>query len=128
MTTNADYTREYFDIMESLGGDVESRRAAYDYMQASTAIVHHQVVDSTFVPRLFGRKTYAVMKETAETAHRILCKVIQRYLDDPEYRRVFDFDPRLEELILLPRGYDSLLPFARVDTFLNEDDYRVKFS
>ena len=127
MTTNADYTREYFDIMESLGGDVESRRAAYDYMQASTAIVHHQVVDSTFVPRLFGRKTYAVMKETAETAHRILCKVIQRYLDDPEYRRVFDFDPRLEELILLPRGYDSLLPFARVDTFLNEDDYRVKF-
>ena len=127
MTTNADYTREYFDIMESLGGDVESRRAAYEYMQASTAIVHHRVVDSTFVPRLFDRKTYAVMKETAETAHRILCKVIQRYLDDPEYRRVFDFDLRLEELILLPRGYDALLPFARVDTFLDENDYRVKF-
>ena len=30
MPTNADYTREYFDIMESLGGDVESRRSAYD--------------------------------------------------------------------------------------------------
>lgn len=127
MPTNADYTREYFEIMDSLGGDVAGRRAAFDYMQNSTAIVHHQVVACSFIPRLFNKKTYDTMKETAETAHRILVKVIEHYLADPEYRRAFDFDPRLEELILLPRGYDSVLPFARVDTFLNEDDYRVKF-
>ena len=127
MSHNADYTSEYFDIMTSLEGDVPGRRAAYTYLQNSTAIVHHQVVAASFVPRLFDAQTYQVMKDTAETAHRILCKVIQHYLDDPEYRRAFDFDPRLEELICLPRGYDSLLPFARVDTFLNEDDLRVKF-
>ena len=127
MPTNADYTREYFEIMDALGGDVAGRRAAFDYMQNSTAIVHHQVVACSFIPRLFNKKTYDTMKETAETAHRILVKVIEHYLADPEYRRAFDFDPRLEELILLPRGYDSVLPFARVDTFLNEDDYRVKF-
>ncbi|HIW75388.1 MULTISPECIES: carboxylate--amine ligase [Gordonibacter] len=127
MSHNADYTSEYFDIMTSLEGDVPGRRAAYTYLQNSTAIVHHQVVAASFVPRLFDAQTYQVMKDTAETAHRILCKVIQHYLDDPEYRRAFDFDPRLEELICLPRGYDSLLPFARVDTFLNEDDMRVKF-
>lgn len=127
MPTNAAYTREYFEIMESLQGDVPGRRAAHDYMEHSTAIVHHQVVASSFIPRLFDKQTYRVMKDTAETAHRILVKVMARYLEDPEYRRAFDFDPRLEELILLPRGYDSLLPFARVDTFLNEDDFRVKF-
>ncbi|HIY82767.1 MAG TPA: carboxylate--amine ligase [Candidatus Rubneribacter avistercoris] len=127
MPSNADYTREYFDILEGLRGDVPGRRAAFAYMQSSTAIVHHRVVASSYVPRLFNKETHKVMKDTAETAHRILCKVIQRYLDDPAYRRVFDFDPRLEELILLPRGYDSLLPFARVDTFLDEDDYRVRF-
>ncbi|WP_080797960.1 ATP-grasp domain-containing protein [Arabiibacter massiliensis] len=127
MPTNADYTREYFAIMDELGGDIEGRRAAYGYMQQSTAIVHHRVVACSFVPRLFNAETYRTMKDTAETAHRILVKVIERYLDDPEYRRVFDFDPRLEELILLPRGYDSVLPFARVDTFLDEDDYRMKF-
>ena len=88
-------------------------------MQSSTAIAHHRVVACSFIPRLFNRKTYDTMKETAETAHRILVKVIERYLADPEYRRAFDFDPRLEELILLPRGYDSVLPFARVDTFLD---------
>ncbi len=127
MPTNADYTREYFEIMDSLDGDIAGRRAAYDYMQHSTAIVHHEVVACSYVPRLFNAETYRTMKHTAETAHRILCKVIEHYLADPEYRRAFDFDPRLEELILLPRGYDSVLPFARVDTFMNEDDYRMKF-
>ena len=87
MPTNADYTREYFQIMDALGGDVAGRRAAYDYMQSSTAIVHHRVVACSFIPRLFNRKTYDTMKETAETAHRILVKVIERYLADPEYRR-----------------------------------------
>ena len=89
--------------------------------------MHHQVVAASFVPRLFDAQTYRIMKETAETAHRILVKVIEHYLADPAYRRAFDFDPRLEELILLPRGYDAVLPFARVDTFLDEDDGRIKF-
>lgn len=127
MPSNADYTREYFQIIDELDGDIESRRAAFNYMQDSTAIVHHQVVASSFVPRLFNRKTYEVMKRTAETSHRILCKVIERYRADEEYRKLFDFDERLVELILLPRDYDSVLPFARVDTFLNEDDYRIHF-
>ena len=56
MPSNADYTREYFQIIDELDGDIESRRAAFNYMQDSTAIVHHQVVASSFVPRLFNRK------------------------------------------------------------------------
>lgn len=127
MSNNAEYAREYFEIMESLNGDIPGRRAAYDYMQNSTAIVHHKVVACSFIPRLFDAQTYQTMKDTAETAHRILCKVIAAYLEDPAYRHVFDFDPRLEDLILLPRGYDSLLPFARVDTFIDENDFRVRF-
>ena len=127
MTSNASLTQEYLDIIAQRDGDLDGRRAAYAYMKDSTAIVHHRVVDCTYVPRLFDRATYDIMKSTAETAHRILCKVMQRYLDDPAYRRVFDFDPRLEELILLPRGYDALLPFARVDTFLNEDTGEIMF-
>lgn len=127
MASNADYTQEYFDIMAELNGDIEGRRKAHAYMEQSTAIVHHQVVASTFVPRLYNRKTYDTMKATSTTAHKILCKVMQEYLDNSEYRELFDFDPRLEELIMLPRGYDALLPFARVDIFLNEDDYTVQF-
>lgn len=127
MPSNADYTREYFDIIDDLGGDVEGRKAALSYMESSTAIVHHRVVACSFVPRLFNDETYCAFKRTAETMHRILIKVMQRYLDDPEYRTVFAFDPRLEELILLPRGYDALLPFARVDVFIDEDTGRIGF-
>lgn len=127
MPSNADYTDEYLEIIESLDGDVAGRRAAHDYMRNSTAIVHHRVVDCSYLPRLFNQRSYDVMKDTAETAHRILSKVIERYRADEGYRACFDFDERLVELILLPRGYDSVLPFARVDTFLNEDDYQMKF-
>ncbi len=126
-SSNADYTDEYLAIIDELDGDIASRRTARAYMESSTAIVHHRIIESSFVPRLFNQRTYDVMKDASETAHRILCKVMQRYLDDPSYRDVFDFDPRLVELILLPRGYDSLLPFARIDVFLDEDTYDVGF-
>lgn len=127
MPTNTDYTSEYLATVNDLEGDVESRREALSYMESSTAIVHHEVVACSFLPRLFNAETYTTFKRTAETMHRILVRVMQRYLDDPEYRTIFSFDPRLEELILLPRGYDALLPFARVDVFLDEDDYRIGF-
>ncbi|MCL1796764.1 MAG: carboxylate--amine ligase [Eggerthellaceae bacterium] len=125
--SNATYTQEYFDIIASLEGDISARRAAYAYMQNSTAICHHEVVASTFVPRLYNRKTHQTMKHIAETTHTILCKVINQYLNDPEYRTIFSFDERLADLILLPRGYDALLPFARIDIFLDENDYSVTF-
>ena len=119
MSYNADYTREYFAIMESLQGDVPGRRAAYEYLQGSTAIVHHQVVAASFVPRLFDAGTYRIMKETAETAHRILVKVIEHYLADPDYRRAFDFDPRLEELICLLMGVgDALVTFVNMEQMM----------
>jgi hypothetical protein len=124
---NADYTQEYFELINGLDGDIESRRASFEYMQQSTAIVHHKVVATSFIPRLFNQRTYDTMKFTAEMSHQILCKVIERYLTDAEYRTLFDFDERLVDLILLPRDYDAVLPFARVDTFLNEDTYRIHF-
>lgn len=120
-------TNEYFQTMGKLGGDVAGRREAYEYMKGSTAIVHHQVVASSFIPRLFCQDAYDAMKRTAEMTHSICVKVMERYLSDEGYRRLFDFDPRLEELILLPRGYDSVLPFARFDTFLDEKTYEAKF-
>ena len=126
-TANAALTEEYFAIADSLGGDIEGRRAARAYMLDSTAIVHHRVVASSFIPRLYDRRTYDAMKDVVETTHRILCKVIERYLEDESYREVFSYDERLAELILLPRGYDAVLPFARFDIFLDEDDLDCAF-
>ncbi|MGI6046347.1 MAG: carboxylate--amine ligase, partial [Eggerthellaceae bacterium] len=126
-TNNSRYTQEYFDIARSLGPDCAGRRSAYAYMQNSSAIVHHQVVATSFIPRLFDKATYEVMKDTAETAHRIASQVMAHYLDDASYRKIFHYDPRMADLILAPRGYDAILPFARFDTFLNEDTLDIAF-
>lgn len=127
MKSNADLTEEYFATTQLFDGDIAGRRAAYAYMQRSTAIVHEKVVASSFIPRLFNDKSWETFRSIAETTHRILCKVITHYQTDPDYRDIFTFDERLKELVLLPRGYSDPLPFARIDVFLNEDDYSCGF-
>lgn len=127
MQKNSELTASYFQILDELDGDIEGRRRAFEYMKGSTAIVHHEVVACSYIPRLFDQRSYETMKRSSEMTHTILCKVMDRYLDDPEYRRLFDFDERLEKLILIPRRYESMLPFARVDVFFNEDEYDIKF-
>lgn len=124
---NMRLTDEYLALVEEFEGDATGRRQAYEYMQNSTAIVHHRVVSTDYVPKLYDARTYASMKCISETAHRILGKVMEEYLRNPAYRTLFDFDPRLEELILLPRGYDSILPYARVDAFLDEETGEFAF-
>ncbi len=126
-TRNAAYTDEYLSLVESLGGCAAERIAARAHMEQSTAIYHGAVVDSSFVPRFYDRATYDRFKYIAETSHRILCKVMQEYLDNPAYRSCFDFDERLVDLILLPRDYEALLPFARVDLFLDENTLDATF-
>lgn len=128
MPSNEALTNEYFDIMNNeCNGDIEGRRNAFHYMQSSTAIVKKRVVASSFIPRLFNDTSWQAFTTIAETTHAILCKVMQEYLTNPNYRDVFDFDERLKELILLPRGYDALLPFARIDVFLNEETLECGF-
>ncbi|MEG2948741.1 MAG: carboxylate--amine ligase [Raoultibacter sp.] len=124
---NTALTEEFFALMATRNGDIAGRKQCRNYMEHSTAIVHHRVVESSFIPRLYNNETYRTMRTIAETTHTILCKVIQHYLDDPAYRSVFTYDQRLVDLILLPRGYDAVLPFARVDAFINEDDYSAAF-
>ena len=121
MTKNAQYTKEYLDIIDELDGDIPGREAAFAYMENSTALVHYIQAESSFVPRLFDHDTFEKMKWLAETAHRVCEKVMRRYLDDPSYRELFDYDERLRELILIPQRYDALLPFARFDVFLDEE-------
>lgn len=127
MPTNAQLTDEYLAFVAERGGDAQGRLAARERMNNSTAIYHHVVVDSSYVPRLYSRETHERFVYIAETTYSILSKVMREYLENPSYRHVYDIDPRLVELILLPRGYDALLPFARVDLFLNEDDMSAQF-
>ncbi len=124
---NARYTQEYLELVASEATSIADRRATRHYMDTSTAIVKGRHVASSFIPRLYDAESFHTMRFITETTHGILCKVIQQYLNNPDYRRLFSYDPRLVELILLPRDYPHLLPFARFDIFLDEDDMSFGF-
>lgn len=126
-TRPAQLTSEYLAGIDALGGDAEGRIMARERMDASSARYHGEIVPSAFVPRLFDDESWATLRRAAETTHRALCRVMRRYVDDPDYRRLFRFDPRLEELALLPLGHDSLLPFARIDGFFDEEHGTFRF-
>lgn len=118
---NGKYTKEYFDIIDGLEGDLPGRRAAARFMRQSSAIVHGEVTPSTFVPRLYGADSRALFVDATATISSILGKVMDRFVEDGRYRALFDFDDRIVELALAPRGYGSHIPIARFDLFLNEE-------
>ena len=118
---------EYLQILADLDGDEAGRRAARAYLETSTNVYRGQVVACDFMPKLYDARLRDRMVEVANLTYGILEKVMDRYLADPEYRRVYDFDPRLEELICTERRYPSHLPFARIDLFLDEETLDVRF-
>lgn len=118
---NTAYTTEYFDILDSLQGDLPGRLAAARFMQQSSAIVHGEVVPSTFVPRLYSAETRALFVDATNTISSILGKAMDHFVADEQYRSLFGFDDRIVALALAPRAYASHIPIARFDLFLNEE-------
>lgn len=121
------YRHEYIEILKGLDGDVPGREAALSYIAASDIQAYGEPVPFSYVPNLIGPDDHAFLSEVCRTTHTILSKVIARYLDDPAYRAVFNFPPEVERLITLPCDYSEMLPLARFDLFLNEEDRRFKF-
>ncbi|MCI8468112.1 MAG: carboxylate--amine ligase [Eggerthellaceae bacterium] len=114
------YAQEYLDILRDLDGDEAGRRAAWERMAAGTAYYHGEPVAFDYLPRFYGPRTRAYLDDVVATTYGILAKVIRRYQDDPAFQAEFRFDPRVEELVMLPRGYDEPLPVARFD-FMFDD-------
>lgn len=79
------------------------------------------------IPKIYDKKTIDVFSAIVDRTYGIFEKVIQKYLDDPEYRRLFPFSKELEELILLPVGYPVSVPICRIDIFYNEETGDFKF-
>ena len=79
------------------------------------------------IPRIYKKETIREFERIADTTYRILTKVIREYIRCEEYRKLFPFPKELEELILVPTGYDSLLPLTRMDIFYHEDTGEFDF-
>ncbi|MGN0150757.1 MAG: hypothetical protein ACI4C7_10995 [Clostridia bacterium] len=98
-----------------------------EYLLNSTAKSHGIYVHTLYMPKIFTEDMADYFKSISDTMYGILEKVISEYESNPEYRKLFDFDKRLEELILRPDRYSCKLPITRIDIFFNEDDFSFKF-
>ncbi len=127
LAKNARYTQEYLNDLAELGGDEAGRRGAWERMWGKTAFYRGLPVAFSYVPRFFGLQTRHEFERLAAMTYGILAKIIRRYRADAEYRREFRFDPRVEELVLLPQGYDEPLPITRIDFALDEETGDFRF-
>ena len=96
-------------------------------LQHSSVAYHGRCVRTLQIPKVFTRRDIRRFQEIVSVTYGIFQKVIREYLDNPAYRKLFPFSPELEELILVPSRYDSLLPIARFDIFYNEETGDFKF-
>ena len=114
---------EYIDLINA---DPEKNRkgalALKANMERSPLYYHDRFTSKTLqIPRLYTEEDVEKFRWIVSTTYGIVEKVIREYLSHEDYRALFPFSRELEELILLPRGYDEVLPIARFDVFYHED-------
>lgn len=111
---------EFNALCASIGGDEASRSAGDDYLATTHALYHGKPLSWAFTPKIFTQAGEAYLKEIAETMGSIMAKVTRGFAESEAVRRAFRLPREVEELCLLPTGYDHPIPLARVDIFLNE--------
>lgn len=115
------------EINENFEQNKESAHAVKDYLEHSSVAYHGRCVHTLHIPKVFTGEVIDYYREITKTTYGIFEKVIREYLKNEEYRKCFPFSKQLEELILVPNGYQSVLPIARFDIFFNEEDWSFKF-
>ena len=117
----------YLALANELGGDEEGHRAGDEYLAGTNALYHGGPVQWSFVPKVFSRRDLGYLAWIAETMGTIMDKLTRRFAVDAELRAAFEFTPEIEELCLAPVAYESQIPIARVDIFLNEETGDFQF-
>lgn len=116
-----EYVEKYFEENKT------TYQTSMEYLDQSTAKYHGKTIYSLYLPKILPEHVVDYLKDATDTMYSILTKVIKEYLEKEDYRKLFGFDKELEELILIDRLYESYLPIARIDIFLNEEDLSFQY-
>lgn len=123
----AELNEEYRKLLTDRKADYASAQEALSYIRNSTAKYHGRCVRTLYIPKLFREKDIRIFEQGIADLYGIFEKVMQAYFEDAEYRKLFGFEKRLEELILREKTYKSSIPIARIDIFYNEETGDYKF-
>ena len=125
------YNQEYFDkYLEIIEKDKDKYYSDYlnmvDRVNHSNAIYNGEPIPVTYQGLFYGEDTRKNLSDISSKLMEITRKVTKQYLEDEEYRKLFNFPKKLEELILHDPGYDIPVPICRYDIFYNSKD-KFKF-
>lgn len=113
---------EYLGILRDLDGDAEGRALAATYLASAHPVANREGTPTwALTPKVLSSAELGILREAAETFGRILEKVTARFRSDADLRARFGLPTELEELALVPTGYDRNVPFARVDVLFDEE-------
>jgi len=83
----------------------------------SKAIYKGEPVPFLYIPKFFTKKDLIDFNLITTKIFNLVNKTIDLYFKEKEVREIYDFDERLEELILLEKPYSANVPMGRFDIF-----------
>lgn len=123
-----DLNRDYCEqIVKEKEAHAESALREIAYINQSTAKYHGRCVSTLYIPKIFTEDDICHFQRLIRDLYGIFDKVIRHYREDKNYRELFGFEKRLEELILRTPRYNSSIPIARIDIFYNEETKAFRF-
>ncbi|MCR4610439.1 MAG: hypothetical protein K5644_00925, partial [Lachnospiraceae bacterium] len=113
---------EYEELInEDLEGNRKGALLLKDNLERTPLYFKNRFASYTVqIPRVYSEKEINLFENVVAVTYNIFNKVIEEYLNNEDYRKLFPFSKELEELILTPCGYDFKLPIARFDIFYHE--------
>lgn len=128
---NDQYSIEYYELLKK-----DEKKYYEDYKKLvervnnSSAYYHGEPIPVTYQGFFYDKAARADFQYMADHLMSITRKITKEYVENPEYRKLFGFDKRLEELILHDPGYDIPVPICRYDVFYkNRDSFKfVEFN
>lgn len=124
MSYQQEYKKLITDNLEGCREDAVKMRAA---LENSSAHYHGFTVHTLYIPKLYRAEDLEFLTRAADTTYGILEKVTEEYVKNPDYRKLFGFEERLERLILHEPPYKCYIPVARIDVFYDPDAMDFKF-
>jgi len=103
------YTSYYEDFIK-IDGEVKNSKAVYK----------GEPVPFLYIPKLFTKEDVVDFNVITKDIFKLVNKTINLYLENEEVRKIYNFDARLEELILLEKPYKANVPMGRFDIFYYE--------
>ncbi|MBS4534513.1 glutathionylspermidine synthase family protein [Clostridium sp. D2Q-14] len=108
-------------ILENKDEYYEDYLKIKERVKNSKATYKGEPVPFLYMPKFYTDEDIDNFRDLSSTMNRIFNKVIDRFLNNEDYRFKFGFPNWLNELILLPKQYDSNFPMARFDIFYDYD-------